>query len=619
MSKKQKRNLKNIIISAGLLILAAVVFRLLPIKTESIAVKIAELVTFAAVCLFAGRRVIKKAFQNVFSGRLLDENFLMLIASVGAFAIGEYVEGVAVMVLYNVGELFEDIAVGQSKKRISALAGERVMLAHVEGKGDRFPDEVAVGDIIEVKPGEKIPLDGIIIEGSANLDTRSFTGESAPVPVSAGDNVSGGMISSDGLLKIKVLKPFRESGQEKIIELVENSAVRKSKTERFITKFAAVYTPAVVICAVLLAAIPSVITGEWSLWVHRALMFLVVSCPCALVISIPMAFFAGIGNASRQGILVKGADYIERLAKLKTVVTDKTGTLTLGAFEVKKAVPAENYNENDLLEAAFIAESGSNHPISKSIISYCKQKIRPEDIVGADYRELPGLGVCCNYNGDTYLAGNARLIRQETGLEIEAGRGETAVFAAKNSKFLGKILLGDIIKDNAAAAVNELKALGVKRIAMLSGDNEEICGSVCAAVGIGEYYAGMLPEGKVRCLEKIIGETEGTTAYIGDGINDAPVLALADIGVAMGGIGQDAAVEAADCIIMNDDLSKLAAGVKISEKTVKIARENIFFAIFVKVLVLVLSAVGLGSMWLAVFGDVGVLVLAILNAMRAMK
>ncbi len=648
LTKKQKKELIKLIVSAVLLIAAAVFFAMVPLDYTNPVIFAARIAVFAGIYLITGFDIIKNAFRGIFSGDFLDEQFLMTVASVAAFFIGEYVEGVAIIVLYGIGELFQNIAVGRSRKRISAIAALRTDVAHVLENGeitDLDPEEVAVGSIIEVRPGEKIPIDGVVTEGFAGVDTSSLTGESNPVSVSPGDTVFGGTISTDGRLVIKTTKPLAESSQEKVIALVEEAAMKKSKTERFITKFARIYTPCVVIAAVLIALIPSLITGDPVRWIRSAIVFLVVSCPCALVISIPMAFFAGVGKASKSGVLVKGAEYLERLADAKNIVMDKTGTITSGTFEVKSVTCAEGVSEERLLKAACTAESASNHPLAAAIADFCgKRGISAASGDKIEFREYPGKGVTAVSGEDVLAAGNigfAREIAKNGGVtEPEAFPGNektaennvfpenalfpenvagTAVYVFENGKYLGLLTLGDTVKPGSREAVLNFKKLGVERVVMLSGDAESECASVAEECGLDDYKSRLLPGDKVTELENIISGTGKTTVYVGDGINDAPVLALADVGVAMGSMGQDAAVEAADCVIMNDDLRKLAEAVGISRKTVRIARQNVILAIGVKMAVLVLAAFGLSAMWPAVFADVGVLVLAILNSMRVMK
>lgn len=648
LTKKQKKELIKLIVSAVLLIAAAVFFATVPLDYTNPVIFAVRIAVFAGIYLITGFDIIKNAFRGIFSGDFLDEQFLMTVASVAAFFIGEYVEGVAIIVLYGIGELFQNIAVGRSRKRISAIAALRTDVAHVLENGeitDLDPEEVAVGSIIEVRPGEKIPIDGVVTEGFAGVDTSSLTGESNPVSVSPGDTVFGGTISTDGRLIIKTTKPLAESSQEKVIALVEEAAMKKSKTERFITKFARIYTPCVVIAAVLIALIPSLITGDPVRWIRSAIVFLVVSCPCALVISIPMAFFAGVGKASKSGVLVKGAEYLERLADAKNIVMDKTGTITSGTFEVKSVTCAEGVSEERLLKAACTAESASNHPLAAAIADFCgKRGISAASGDKIEFREYPGKGVTAVSGEDVLAAGNigfAREIAKNGGkTEPEAFPGNektaennvfpenalfpenvagTAVYVFENGKYLGLLTLGDTVKPGSREAVLNFKKLGVERVVMLSGDAESECASVAEECGLDDYKSRLLPGDKVTELENIISGTGKTTVYVGDGINDAPVLALADVGVAMGSMGQDAAVEAADCVIMNDDLRKLAEAVGISRKTVRIARQNVILAIGVKMAVLVLAAFGLSAMWPAVFADVGVLVLAILNSMRVMK
>lgn len=623
MKKKHKRELFKIILSVVLLAAAAVTFHVVPIDFDNVGFFIMRICVYAAIYLILAFDIIKGAVKNVFSGDLLDERFLMTIASVAAFFIGEYVEGIAVIIFYSVGELFQDIAVGRSRNMISATAGLRVDTCHLITNGvatDEDPSNVPVGSIIEVRPGERIPIDGVIVEGLSGIDTSSLTGESAPVSAGPGDNVYGGTVSTDGLLKIKTTKTAENSSQERIISLVEEASMNKSATERFITKFARVYTPTVVGLAFLLAIVPSIITGDWARWIKTAIMFLVVSCPCALVVSIPLAFFAGVGKASKEGVLVKGAEYLERLADVESWVFDKTGTVTSGSFDVRNVVSAEGVTKERLLDAALAIESGSNHPIAEAITKAARKEGAKEPSGDAGvYRELPGLGVELKIDTNILRAGNLRYAKLIAGDDFKPHGVGTEVYVFENDEYLGVFELGDMVRSGVKDTFDTLrKKCGAKKIVMLSGDRDGACKEVAAACGFDEYRSELLPEGKISALSDIIKASGKSTVYVGDGINDAPVLALADVGVAMGGVGQDAAVEAADCIIMNDDITKLARASMISRITVRIARQNVVFAIGVKLLVLILAAAGFGVMWVAVFADVGVLVLAILNSLRVM-
>lgn len=569
---------------------------------------------FLVPYLIAGGDVLLGAVKNILKGKVFDEQFLMSIATIGAFATGEYTEAVAVMVFYKIGELFEDYAVDKSHKSIAAAMDLRPDYANVmrnETVQKVSPEEVSIGEIIVVKPGEKIPLDGVIVSGESDIDTSALTGESQPRSAAQGDSVLSGFINMSGLLKIEVTKAFHESTVAKILELVESSSARKTKTENFITKFARYYTPAVVIGAALLFIIPSIVTGQWREWLSRALIFLVVSCPCALVVSVPLSFFGGIGGASRQGILIKGSNYIDALSKAGTVVFDKTGTLTKGTFKVT-AVQSEKMESSELLRLASAAESCSNHPIARSVTA----AMPDHGMTVTDFEELGGKGICARIDGRKIWAGNERLMNE---LGIKPDKKSlvgTVVHIAEDGEYLGSIEVTDEIKQDAAVAIEKLKKAGVKKTVMLTGDNAETAKSVADALGLDEFYAGLLPDGKVEKAESLLGDG---LVFVGDGINDAPVLARADIGVAMGGAGSDAAIEAADVVIMDDKPEKVATAIRIAKKTMGIVKQNIVFALGVKGVVLVLGALGIANMWLAVFADVGVAALAIINAMRALK
>ncbi len=623
MKKIHKRELFKIILSAVLLGTAALVFALVPLDYSNFGFFMLRICVYAGIYMILGFDIIRGAVKNVFAGDFLDERFLMVVASVAAFFIGEYIEGIAVMIFYSIGELFQDIAVGRSRNMISAAAGLRADVCHLvteDGVVDKEPGEVEVGSIIEVRPGERIPIDGVITEGLSGIDTSSLTGESAPRSAGPGDSVFGGTVSTDGLLRIKTSKTAENSSQERIIALVEEASMNKSKTERFITKFARVYTPTVVILAVLLGIVPSIITGDPARWIRTAIMFLVVSCPCALVVSIPLAFFAGVGRASKEGVLVKGAGYLERLSDVENYVFDKTGTVTSGTFSVKRMTPAEGVSENRLMEAALLTESGSNHRVAEAVVRYCKDRGAESLKEVLRYKELPGLGVEAETESGIFKAGNERFAKTAAGKGFSTDGGNTEVFVFEGDEYLGSFELGDNVKKGVRETFEALKKkCGAKRLIMLSGDRDGACKEVAEACGFDEYRAELLPEGKIEQLSAIIKDSSKTTVYVGDGINDAPVLALADVGIAMGGVGQDAAVEAADCVIMNDDIGKLVRAAQISGKTVRIARENVVFAIGVKLLVLILAAAGFGVMWVAVFADVGVLILAILNSLRVMR
>ena len=572
--------------------------------------------------LIVGLDVLIEAIKNIFKGEVFDENFLMTIATIGAFAIGEYPEAVAVMLFYQVGELFQSYAVDKSRKSIASLMDIRPDSANVKNNGEVLkvdPDEVKIGDIILVKPGEKVPLDGIIVDGNSMLDTSALTGESVPKEVKVGDKVLSGSINQNGLIEIKVTKSFGESTVSKILDLVENASSKKSKSENFISKFAKYYTPIVVVIAVLLAIIPPIIFKETKFieWLYRALTFLVVSCPCALVISIPLGFFGGIGKASKLGVLVKGSNYLEALSKTEVVVFDKTGTLTEGVFEVQK-VNSIDITKEDLIRYAAYAESFSNHPIANSLKKAYGKDIDNKKI--SETHELSGLGVNAVVDGKEIFVGNEKLMQEENIEYIKCNEIGTILYVAINNQFKGTIIISDKIKADAKKAIEKLKKNNVKKIVMLTGDKKAVGESVAKELGLDEVYTELLPNNKVEKVEELMKSKskKGKLAFVGDGINDAPVLAISDIGIAMGGLGSDAAIEAADVVLMTDEPSKVVDAIKISKKTLKIVKQNIIFAIVVKILVLILSAIGLSNMWQAVFADVGVSVLAILNALRVL-
>ena len=610
MSRKQKMMLTRILAGAALFVAAI----LIPAEGWL------KLVLFLIPYLVIGWKVLKKAAVNIAHGQVFDENFLMCIATIGAFASGEYMEGVAVMLFYQVGELFENYAVGRSRKSISELMDIRPDVANVVRDGAIEavdPEEVAVGDVIVIQPGERVPLDGTVLEGASMLDTAALTGESVPRSVRPGEGVISGCINQSGVLRVRVEKEFGESTVAKILELVENSSSRKAEAEKFITKFARYYTPAVCFAALALAVIPSLITGEWMTWVKRALLFLVVSCPCALVISIPLSFFGGIGGASRQGVLIKGANFLETLARVDTVVFDKTGTLTEGAFKVT-AVHPEKMSEPELLELAALVESYSTHPISRSIIDAYGRE--PERHRVTDVEEIAGNGVKATVDGHRIVAaGNSRMMESLGAKWSPCERAGTIIHIAVDGEYEGHIVISDTVKPDAAQAVQALREMGVRRTVMLTGDSEAVGSKVADELGLDEAHCGLLPADKVEHVERLLKESKGALAFVGDGINDAPVLSRADIGIAMGALGSDAAIEAADVVLMNDRPSRIATAISISRKTHRIVRQNIVFALSVKAVVLVLSALGLANMWAAVFADVGVSVLAILNAMRALR
>ena len=612
MSKKQKRTLSRILLSAALLAVAA----LLPLNGW------ARLAVFLLPYAVIGWDVLWRAVRNIARGQVFDENFLMALATVGAFCVGEYPEAVFVMLFYQVGELFQSYAVAQSRKSIASLMDIRPDYANIEQDGALIqvaPEEVAVGSAIVIKAGERIPLDGVVLEGSSTVDTAALTGESLPREVQSGDDVISGCVNLSGVLTVQVTRPFAESTVSKILDLVENSSSKKAKAEHFITKFARYYTPAVVLAAVALAFLPPLFTAiSWTDSITRALNFLVVSCPCALVISVPLSFFGGIGGASRDGILVKGGNYLEVLARAEIVVFDKTGTLTKGVFNVT-AIHPDDIPEARLLELAALAECYSDHPISRSLKEAYGKDIDASRVSGVE--ELSGRGVKAVVDGRLVCAGNDKLM-EELGVKWHpCHRVGTTVHVAVDGIYAGHIVISDEVKEDAKAAVAALKARGVRKAVMLTGDAKAVGEAVAADLGLDEVHTQLLPADKVDRVESLLKQvsSKGALAFVGDGINDAPVLSRADIGIAMGGLGSDAAIEAADVVLMDDKPSKLSDAISIARRTLSIVRQNIFFALAVKALVLVLSAVGLATMWEAVFADVGVSVIAILNAMRALK
>ena len=610
----KKRGIK-IIISAILFVLALVI----PFSNEWINNGL-----FIISYLVVGFEILKKAVRNIFRGKVFDENFLMAVATIGAFAIGEFPEAVAVMLFYQVGELFQSYAVDKSRKSIASLMDIRPDYANIEkdGKIEKVdPDEVKIGDIIIVKTGEKIPLDGVVVEGASSLDTMALTGESVPRVVKTEDEVLSGCINKDGLLKIRVTKEFGESTVSKILDLVENASSKKSKSENFITKFAKYYTPTVVIIAVLLAFIPPIILKDFStfsVWLYRALSFLVVSCPCALVISIPLSFFGGIGGASKMGILIKGSNYLEALANTETVVFDKTGTLTEGIFEVQD-IYAEGIEKDELLRIVAHAENYSNHPIAKSVKKAYNKEI-DENII-KNPQELSGKGIWAKIDEKDILVGNEKLMVEEKIDFKKCDEVGTILYVAIDKKYVGYVLIADKIKQDSSKTIRELKAMNIKETVMLTGDKKEVGEYVAKKLNMDKVYTELLPDGKVEKVEELLKQKseKGKLVFVGDGINDAPVLTIADIGVAMGGLGSDAAIEAADIVIMTDETSKISKAINLSKKTMRIVRENIIFAIFVKIAVLVLTAFGASTMWEAVFADVGVSVIAIINALRMLN
>lgn len=635
MSARVKRRLWRVIAAIVLFVAAFVTFRAITLPQNLWYI---ELIVYACVYAVAAYDVLIKAFRGIFGGQVFDENLLMTIATVGAFCVREYPEAAAVMLFYQVGELFQSIAVGRSRKSISELMDIRPDTAVAIRDGERVtvsPYEVAVGEIIEVRAGERVALDGVVVKGSGSIDTAALTGESMPVSVCEGSPVLSGSINLSGVLEIEVQKEFSESTASKILDLVENAASKKAKAENFITAFAKIYTPVVVALAVLLAVVPSVITGNFGEWIHRALMFLVVSCPCALVISVPLAFFGGIGAASARGVLIKGGNYLELLGKLDAVVFDKTGTLTLGKFSVAGVYPESRRNE--ILSAAAIAESGSNHPIALSIVAAANDNglnvnasdnglnviasersergnLPHEDVT---ITEIAGKGVEARADGKVILAGNAELMA-ERGIEFtECAQFGTLVYVAVNGEYLGVIVIADTVKEDAPQVIASLKRDGIRTV-MLTGDNFQTASAVAEKVGIDEFSASLLPADKVEKLEEIIARksAKSVVAFVGDGINDAPVLSRADVGIAMGALGSDSAIEAADVVLMHDGLGAISEAKTVAKKTMSIAAQNIAFALIVKVAVLVLSALGVTDMWLAIFADVGVTVLAVLNSVR---
>ena len=621
MSRKQKKNLIRIIISALLLGVVYLVPDLYLFSLLGIQISLKPLLFLIPYAL-SGWDVLWKALRNIFHGQIFDENFLMSVATVGALCVGEYPEAVFVMLFYQVGELFQSCAVGKSRKSIASLMDIRPDYANLEENGEISrvsPEEVAVGEIIVVKPGEKIPLDGVVTQGSSMVNTSALTGESVPVSIKTGDKVVSGSVNESGVLRVKVLTPFGQSTVSKILELVENSASKKAKAENFITKFAKYYTPCVVICALLLAVIPPLISGgNWSEWISRSLIFLVISCPCALVISVPMSFFGGIGGASKCGILVKGGNYLEALAKAKTVVFDKTGTLTRGVFSVTALHP-DQCSEQQLLEYGAFAEAYSTHPIAQSVRNAYKGKIDPSGV--KNVCEIAGKGVTAEVDGRKIAAGNSGLMDMQGVSWRPCHKTGTTVHISVDGVYAGHIIISDEIKSGAKQAITSLKNVGVEKTVMLTGDSETVGKAVGKELGIDEIRTQLLPADKVACVETLLKQKpeNSTLVFVGDGINDAPVLTRADVGIAMGAMGSDAAIEAADIVLMDDNPKKITTAVKIAKHTVKIVRENVIFALGVKALILALGALGLANMWLAVFADVGVSVLAIINAMRVLS
>ena len=616
MNKKQKKMLIRIIIAAVLI----VVFSLLPAEGYL------RFVLFMIPYLVIGYDILKKAFKGILNKQVFDENFLMAVATVGAILLGDYSEGVAVMLFYQIGELFQSYAVGKSRRNISELMDIRPDYANIEKDGTLEqvdPDEVEIGTIIVVQPGEKVPIDGVITEGTSTLNTSALTGESLPRDAKAGDEVISGCINMTGLLKIRTTKEFGESTVSKILELVENSSSRKSRSENFISKFAKYYTPAVCYGALALAFIPPIVllimgkSAMWGDWIYRALTFLVISCPCALVISIPLSFFAGIGGASNQGILVKGSNYLETLAQTKYVVFDKTGTMTQGVFEVS-GIHHNEMPDEKLLEYAALAECSSSHPISKSLQKAYGKPIDRNRVT--DIEEISGNGVIAKVDGISVAAGNTKLMNRLGIAYQDCHHVGTVVHMAIDGKYAGHILISDIIKPHAKEAIAELKKAGISKTVMLTGDSKRVADQVAGELGIQEVYSELLPADKVSRVEELLNQKseKAKLAFVGDGINDAPVLSRADIGIAMGALGSDAAIEAADIVLMDDDPLKISKAIKIARKCIRIVYENIYFAIGIKVLCLILGALGIANMWMAIFADVGVMIIAVLNAIRTL-
>ena len=623
MTKKQKKSLQQILIALALVILLKLLLRVLPALPTPV-----ELLLYLIPYFVVGKDVLRKAIKGIKNRQPFDECFLMAVATVGAFALGDYVEGCAVILFYQIGELFQSVAVGKSRQSISSLMDIRPDYANVEDEDGKLeqvdPDDVEVGTVIVVQPGERVPIDGVIVEGTSALNTAALTGESLPRDVQTGDEVISGCVNMTGLLKVRTTKEFGESTVSKILDLVENSSMKKALAENFITRFARVYTPAVCYGALALAFLPPIVLllmgqpARFGDWIYRALTFLVISCPCALVISIPLSFFGGIGGASACGILVKGSTYLEELARTGIVVFDKTGTLTQGTFKVTGVHPADGITDEQLVEAAALAESWSKHPISLSIKAAYGKEIDSARVT--DVEELGGHGVTAKVDGKPVAAGNARLM-ERLGLSAPAvSETGTVVHVAIDGRYAGCLLIADVVKPHSAEAIRALKAAGVRKTVMLTGDAEPVAKAVSAQLGLDEYHAGLLPGDKVDQIETLIAakKSKENLAFVGDGINDAPVLSRADVGIAMGALGSDAAIEAADVVLMDDDPAKIALAMRIARRTLRIVYENIVFALAVKFACLLLGAIGMASMWTAIFADVGVMVIAVLNATRAL-
>ena len=622
MTKKQKNVLYRIIVSLVLLVVVSVVDALLALPW------ILQLALYLVPYLVIGYDILKKAGKGILNRQVFDENFLMAVATIGAVCLGEYKEGAAVMLFYQIGELFQSVAVGKSRKNIAALMDIRPDYANqmVDGKLEKVdPDDVEIGAEIIINPGEKVPIDGVIVEGNTTLNTSALTGESVPRDAICGDEIISGCINMSGMIKVKTTKEFGDSTVSKILDLVENSAMKKSRSENFITKFARYYTPAVCYSALALAVLPPVvrllmgISPMWGEWIIRALTFLVISCPCALVISIPLSFFGGIGCASSNGILVKGSNYLEALSETKYVVFDKTGTLTKGVFEVSATYPENGFTREDLLRFAAYAESSSSHPISVSLKKAYGKELDLEKI--SSIEEIAGHGVCAQVDGKKVFVGNMRLMQREQVQVLTEHKEGTVCYVAIDGVYGGCIVISDVIKPNAKEAIRGLKACGVKKAIMLTGDAKETALRVASEIGMDEVHSELLPADKVSQVERLLDEKseKENLAFVGDGINDAPVLSRADIGIAMGAMGSDAAIEAADVVLMDDDPNKIALAMKISVRTLRIVHLNIIFALAIKAICLILGAIGIANMWVAIFADVGVMVLAVLNATRALK